>query len=38
MSFMELAEKRYSERYFDSRPVEQGKIGETGNPPIRSET
>lgn len=26
MSFMELAEKRYSERYFDSRPVEQGKI------------
>ena len=23
---MELAEKRYSERYFDSRPVEQGKI------------
>ena len=26
MSFFELAAKRYSERYFDSRPVEQEKI------------
>ncbi len=26
MSFMELAENRYSERYFDARPVEQEKI------------
>ena len=26
MSFLELAEKRYSERYFDSRPVEQEKL------------
>uniref|UniRef100_UPI004028B686 nitroreductase family protein n=1 Tax=Dialister sp. TaxID=1955814 RepID=UPI004028B686 len=26
MSFMELAKDRYSERKFDSRPVEQDKI------------
>lgn len=26
MTFMELAEKRYSERYFDNRPVEQEKL------------
>ena len=26
MSFMELAKGRYSERYFDARPVEQEKI------------
>ena len=26
MTFMELAKNRYSERYFDSRPVEQDKI------------
>lgn len=26
MTFMELAKNRYSERYFDSRPVEQEKI------------
>ena len=26
MSFIELAQNRYSERYFDPRPVEQEKI------------
>ena len=26
MTFMELAKKRYSERYFDARPVEEEKI------------
>lgn len=26
MTFMELAKERYSERYFDTRPVEQEKI------------
>ena len=26
MSFMELAKNRYSERFFDSRPVEQEKL------------
>ena len=26
MNFLELAKKRYSERYFDSRPVEQEKL------------
>ena len=26
MNFLELAKNRYSERYFDSRPVEQEKL------------
>ena len=26
MEFLELAKKRYSERFFDSRPIEQDKL------------
>ena len=32
MEFLELAKKRYSERFFDSRPVEQDKLDKINVP------